>query len=188
LARYEKEIKQNTHDDTVTILGKRNGSEVTICGVSSSLKEIQTRKGDRMAFLTLEDMRGFVEVILFPEVFQSSLTHLRADDPLIVRGILDMEDENPKIKASQILPLSQSYRTPASKVHLTLRSPGLGRAQLVDLRRILLENHGESAAFLHLVLPSQGETVIRLPMKVDPSSALLESLEAAFGYPIARFE
>ncbi len=188
LARFEKEIKRHTQDDTVSILTKQNGSEVTICGVASSLKEIQTRKGDRMAFLTLEDMRGFVEVILFPDVFQASLPNLRGDDPLVVRGILDMEDENPKIKAAEVLRLSQSNETTVTKVHFTLRSPGIGRAQLVDLKRILLENQGETTAVLHLILPSQGETIIRLPIKVDPSSVLLTSLKEAFGYPIAHFE
>jgi DNA polymerase-3 subunit alpha len=188
LARFEKEIKRHTQDDTVSILTKQNGSEVTICGVASSLKEIQTRKGDRMAFLTLEDMRGFVEVILFPDVFQASLPNLRGDDPLVVRGILDMEDENPKIKAAEVLPLSQSNETSVTKVHFILRTPGIGRDQLVDLKRILLENQGETTAVLHLILPSQGETIIRLPIKVDPSSVLLASLKEAFGYPIAHFE
>ena len=92
------------------------------------------------------------------------------------------------MKAAEVLPLSQSHETSVSKVHLILRSPGIGRDQLADLKRILLENQGETTAVLHLIVPSQGETVIRLPIRVDPSSALLESFEAAFGYPIAQFE
>jgi len=188
LARFEDEIRRYGQDDTVSILERQNGSEVSVCGVVNSIKEIQTRKGDRMAFLSLEDMKGFVEVILFPDVFKASLQYLRADGPVVVRGILDMEDENPKIKASQVLPLSQNERTRVSKVHFILKSPGIGRNELVDLKKILLENQGESTAFLHLIVPSKGETVIRLPIKVDPSSALLASLEATFGYPVARFE
>ena len=188
LARFEEEIKRYTQDDTASILTRQNGSEVKICGVVGSLKEIQTRKGARMAFLSLEDMKGFVEVILFPEVFQACLPHLRGDDPLVVRGTLDMEDENPKIKAVEILPLSQSSEVHVSMVHFTLKSPGIGRAQLADLKKILLENQGSSPAVLHLIVPDKGETIIRLPIKVDPSSTLLTSLETVFGYPVARFE
>jgi len=106
----------------------------------------------------------------------------------VVRGVLDMEEENPKIKAAEVLPLSRSSEAPVSKVHLILKSPGIARDQLVELKRILLENKGDRAAVLHLIVPNQGETIIRLPIKVDPSSALLASLEAAFGYPIAYFE
>ncbi len=188
LARFEEEIKRHTHDDTVSILNRQNGSEVTVCGVAGSLKEIQTRKGDRMAFLSLEDMKGMVEVILFPEVFQKSLPHLRDDNPLLVRGLLDVEDENPKIKATEVLPLSQCSENCVSKVHLRLRTPGITRNQLIDLKRILQANQGETAAVLHLIIPNRGETVIRLPFRVDPSSTLLTSLEEVFGYPIAHFE
>jgi DNA polymerase-3 subunit alpha len=188
LARFEEEIKRHTQDDTASILTRQNVREVRICGVSSSLKEIQTRKGDRMAFLSLEDMKGIVEVILFPEVFQASLPHLRDDQPLLVRGILDVGDENPKIKATEVLPLSECNENCVAKVHFTLRSPGITKDQLMDLKNILIKNKGNSTAILHLIIPNQGETIIRLPIKVDPSSALLESLEDVFGYPIAHFE
>ena len=63
-----------TQEDTSTLTDRSNGAEVKICGLVSGLKEITTKKGDRMAFLTLEDMKGLVEVILFPEVFKSGLT------------------------------------------------------------------------------------------------------------------
>ena len=71
LASYQEEIKKITRDDTSTLSKRQNGDEVKICGLVSELKEIVTKKGDRMAFLTLEDMKGFVEVILFPEVFKT---------------------------------------------------------------------------------------------------------------------
>jgi len=105
-----------------------------------------------------------------------------------VRGVLNMEDENPKVKASEIVPLSQIKGACVSRVHLVLRSPGITRTQLEDLRRVLWENQGDSAALLHLIIPNQGETIIRLPIKVDPSATLVASLEAVFGYPIAHFE
>jgi len=39
-----------------------------------------------MAFLTLEDMKGFVEVILFPEVFKAALPLLRGETPSLSMG------------------------------------------------------------------------------------------------------
>ena len=76
----------------------QNGAEVRVCGLVSALKEITTKKGDRMAFLTLEDMKGFVEVILFPEVFKAALPCLRGGDPLLVSGILDLSEEHSQNK------------------------------------------------------------------------------------------
>ena len=80
-----------------------NGAEVKICGLVSGLKEIVTKKGDRMAFLNLEDMKGFVEVILFPEVFKAASAlfkgrrpHPRSRDTRSVRGSYqDQRDGGP---------------------------------------------------------------------------------------------
>jgi len=41
-----------------------------------------------MAFLTLEDLKGFIEVILFPEVFKAALPSLRGGDPFSSRELL----------------------------------------------------------------------------------------------------
>jgi DNA polymerase-3 subunit alpha len=60
LSRYQEVIKALTDQDTSTLSRLKNNEEVKVCGLVSSLKEIVTRKGDRMAFLSLEDMKGFV--------------------------------------------------------------------------------------------------------------------------------
>ena len=71
-----------------------------------------------MAFLTLEDMKGFVEVILFPEVFKAALPCLRGGDPLLVRGILDLSEEHVKIKAIEVHSLPELTLSPNKPLHL----------------------------------------------------------------------
>ncbi|MFQ6078173.1 MAG: DNA polymerase III subunit alpha, partial [Thermodesulfobacteriota bacterium] len=84
LARYEEDIKRFTKEDTVSVAQFESGREVKVCGVVSTFKEITTRKGERMAFVTLEDLKGFIEVILFPDVFLSSRPYLKGDEPVLV--------------------------------------------------------------------------------------------------------
>ena len=113
LSRYQEEIKKHTDKDTSTLSSLQNGAEVKICGLVSGLKEIVTKKGDRMAFLNLEDMKGFVEVILFPEVFKAALPCLKGGDPILVRGILDLSEDHVKIKGSEVRSLSESPSPPS---------------------------------------------------------------------------
>ena len=42
---------------------------MTLCGMLSVVKEMTTKKGDRMAFLSLEDKEGILEVVSFSETF-----------------------------------------------------------------------------------------------------------------------
>ena len=45
------------------------GVDVTIGGIIASIRQLKTRKGDRMAVIMLEDPHGSVEVVIFPEAY-----------------------------------------------------------------------------------------------------------------------
>jgi DNA polymerase-3 subunit alpha len=190
LARYEEDIKRFTSENTASLAQFESGREVKICGVVSSFKEITTRKGERMAFARLEDLKGVIEVILFPDVFLSSLPYLKGDDPIFVKGILDVGEENPKIKASDVMPLSKIKESSISGVHIRLTTPGLTRELLERLKSILSGRRGLCPVFLHIVIPNSSETVISLPdqFNVAPSDDMTREVEEAFGYNTVRFE
>jgi DNA polymerase-3 subunit alpha len=138
LARYQEEIERITRVDTSALSTLQSGDEIKICGLVSGLKEINTKKGDRMAFLNLEDMKGFVEVILFPEVFKAALPHLRGGDPIIVRGILELSEDHVKIRGLEVKPLSEaSSSLPPKPVHLTIPLSSLTQSRLADLKKII---------------------------------------------------
>ncbi|MGB9630356.1 MAG: OB-fold nucleic acid binding domain-containing protein, partial [Thermodesulfobacteriota bacterium] len=148
LSRYQEEVKKFTDQDTSTLSHLPNGSEVKLCGLVSGLKEIFTKKGDRMAFLTLEDLKGFVEIILFPEIFKSAMKYLRGGTPIFVRGTLDLSEEQVKIKGTEIRPLSEISLTTSPALHLRIPIVSLKKGQLEQLREILLEHHGATPVFI----------------------------------------
>jgi DNA polymerase-3 subunit alpha len=164
-------IKSLTDQDTSTLSGLKNNEEVKVCGLVSSLKEIVTRKGDRMAFLNLEDMKGFVEVILFPEVYKASLSCLRGGDPIVIRGTLDLSEDHVKLKASEIRSLSEGPTSPNQTLHLKIPVSSLTKSQLEELKEVLLANRGPFKVLLHLTGGGNGETIIALDdrYRVDPT-------------------
>jgi DNA polymerase-3 subunit alpha len=162
LSRYQEEIKKQTNLDTSSLSKLQNGVEVKICGLVSGLKEIVTKKGDRMAFLTLEDMNGFVEVILFPEVFKAALTCLRGGDPLLVKGTLDLSEEHVKIKGMEVHSLPELPSSPAKPLHLKIPLSGLTPSRLVDLKEIIEANRGSIKVLLHFIDMNNRETIVAL--------------------------
>ena len=190
LARYEEDIKRFTSENTVSVAQFVSGREVKLCGVMSTFKEITTRKGERMAFATLEDLKGVIEVSLFPDVFLSSLPYLKGDEPILVKGILDTGEDIPKIKASEVTPFSKIKERSFSRVHIKLTTPGLTKELLERLKSILLEERGRCQVFLHIIIPNRSETVISLPdqFNVAPSDTMAREVEEVFGYHIVRFE
>jgi DNA polymerase-3 subunit alpha len=190
LSRYQEEIKKHTNEDTSTLSSLSNGSEVEICGLVNGLKEIVTKKGDRMAFMNLEDMKGFVEVILFPDVFKAALPYLRGGDPILVRGVLDLSEDHTKIKGSEVHPLSEGFSPSMKALHLKILLSSLTPSQLSDLKEIIIAYKGLYRVLLHLIDGEQQETVIALPdhYTVDPSQDFQNKINRLFEFPSLSFE
>jgi DNA polymerase-3 subunit alpha len=190
LSPYEDEIKKYTDLDTSTLPKLQSGAEVKICGLASGLKEIVTKKGDRMAFLTLEDMKGFVEVILFPEVFKAALPCLRGGDPLLVKGILDLSEEHVKIKGIEVRSLPEMPLSPKKPLHLKIPVTSLAASQLTDLRDIIVANRGSSKVLLHFIGGNNREVVVALSDQytVDPSQDFRNHVQNVFKSALISLE
>jgi len=190
LAHYQEEIKKHTDLDTSTLPKLQNGAEVKICGLVSGLKEIVTKKGDRMAFLTLEDMKGFVEVILFPEVFKAALPCLRGGDPLLVKGTLDLTEEHIKIKGTEVHALPGLPSSPVKPLHFKISLSSLMPSQLADLKESIDANRGSSKILIHFIDEKKRETVVALSDRytVDPSQYFKDTIQNLFKSSFISFE
>ncbi|NOQ41645.1 MAG: DNA polymerase III subunit alpha, partial [Desulfuromusa sp.] len=125
LARYSDSIKRFATCETAGLSERTDKEQVRVCGIVSGIKELITKKGDRMAFVTLEDLSGSVEVIVFPEVYTVAMELLKGEDPLLVSGELDVGEEACKILATEVALLRDVKETMAKWVHIRLTTPGL---------------------------------------------------------------
>lgn len=156
-------------------------SNVRVLGLMSSLREIITKKGTRMAFGVLEDLSGTVELVIFPEPFGKYETLLKSEVPLVIVGSLEKEGEACKILVEEIKSLPD-LMAKAKSVVLNLR-PEM-QDKLALLREILLRHPGESHLQFHLDLPDLAKQVhvdSVDPRSVRASQELLESLQVLLG-------
>ncbi len=193
LTHYQDVIQRVGGEDTSTLSDRPNGSEVRVCGLVSSMKEITTKKGDRMAFVTLEDMKGFVEVILFPEVFKASLALLRSGEPIILRGTLDLSDEQAgeartgqqakaKVIGREVQPLPEPERQLRKTLRIKMPLSAVDRGRLEDLRKMILTHRGDSRVLLHFLNGAKEDTIVALSDQyaVDPSPSFQEGVKHLF--------
>jgi DNA polymerase-3 subunit alpha len=190
LIRYQEDIRALTTADTEALGEMASGVQVSVGGLIAEVKEISTKKGDQMAFLSLEDMKGRVEVIVFPDLFRSVRPYIKVDVPVLIRGVLDKGEERHKVKASSVVPLDEAKMEKISKIHFWLRTPGVSKNQLLMLKKILEENKGECEALLHLIVPHQSEVIMTLspPLMVAPSERMRNSVEGLFGEKTVEME
>ena len=82
-----------------------DGAIYTIGGIASSVSVKLTKKQQQMAFITLEDMTGSVEVIVFPKDYDKVRVFLVEEGKIFVRGRAQTdEDKDAKLIASEIIP------------------------------------------------------------------------------------
>jgi len=190
LARYSDSIKRFSTCDAAGLPERTDKEAVRVCGIVSGLKELITKKGDRMAFVTLEDLSGSVEVIVFPEVYSVAMELIKGDDPLLVSGELDVSEEACKILATEVSLLRDVKETQAKLVHICLTTPGLDELQMRQLKGIVQRYRGHCPVQLHITIPNRSETVIALPdqLKMAATDEAMADAEKVFGYNVMNFE
>jgi len=208
LDRYISDIKRLSCIDISNLSDLADGSEVRICGIVSALKEITTKKGDRMGFVTIEDLSGSVEVTVFSDIYTSAVALLKSDDPLLVTGKLEKGEKGAKIlvqaqkeggsewqqkqrgPAGDIRHMHDVRAETTKKVFFTLRMDTTPAEQLNGLKEIIERHRGPVPSFIQFVIPTRSRATLPLPenMAVQASDELRLEVERLFGYNAASFE
>ncbi|RUS44545.1 DNA polymerase III subunit alpha [Cohnella sp. AR92] len=106
LDEYEPIWESYGLDRLVDLADAAEGASVVTAGMVVSVKPIMTRKGQAMAFLELEDRIMGVELVAFPTVWKSAASHVRKGSLLLVKAKLQLGDEDFKLLADELVPLT----------------------------------------------------------------------------------
>jgi DNA polymerase-3 subunit alpha len=188
LGRYQAEMKRFSSHDTAGLSDLSDKVEVKVCGVVSALKEYITKKGERMGFITMEDLVGSVEVVVLPNIYQEVVEFLKSDEPLLVAGSFEKGEKSNKIIASSVQHLRAVSERETTTVSFTLKDVDAGR--LESLKEIMARYHGGCQARLLIELPDLCTAVVRLPKEcyVTPTEGLAVEVEDLLGYNAVSFE
>jgi DNA polymerase-3 subunit alpha len=164
-------------------LGNANHkAKVHMLCLISSLREIITKKGTRMAFARAEDTSGGVELVVFPDTFAQYERVLKSDVPLLVSGTLEKAEGAIKVIAEQLKPAEELLRL-VKKVTLKL-DPTMD-AKLALIRLWAEKNPGEVPLVLRLNLPDLAKAVdLELKETIKPTLEALDGLNR-LGVPLS---
>lgn len=173
--------------------GNLRYSEISIGAVVTAIRERPLKNGNgRMAFVTLEDLHGTCEVLVFSKVFAACEEVLKGDEPVLVRGNVVVEGDDRgsqvRVRASEIEPLAEARAKRTQQVDVRVPVYALDADKLVQLKELLTANPGDIPARLTITEPGMFETVIALPetLKVRPTDELLVRVDRLFGEKVVR--
>jgi DNA polymerase-3 subunit alpha len=163
LTRYEDVLGQFTTADAIALKEATDGSYVRIGGLVRGTRIIKTKKGDLMAFATIEDRHGATDVTVFSRVYAAASELLVEDGAVLVHGQLQKDEQSVKLVAESIIPLEKAEERWTASVHVSLDLERADRAMLLRLREVLQQHPGGCKAFLHLRSPRRADAVVELP-------------------------
>lgn len=169
--------KQLAWFKTVSFAQALQKKGIVICaGVLKHYKTVTTKKGEKMAFVALEDYGSKAEIVVFPTVYNRFSQWLDGHTIFLVKGTLDETSENIcKIKAQEIVPLDAVFTAWPSIQKLALHLPAaLTESLLVDLK-----NKCKAGSIpLELIFNEQNKKLrLQVRDKIVVDAALLQELE-----------
>ncbi len=136
-----------------------DGRNVNMGGILTEVKGKATKKGAYMGFVTLEDLTGQIEGLVFPKVYERYQGMMAEDDMVVLCGKLSIrEEEAPKLLVDRVVPLEEWEQTPS------LTTPPAPRPQAVR----------ETRTDAQIALASPAKLYLRLSRpEMDQAMALL---------------
>jgi DNA polymerase-3 subunit alpha len=159
---YRERLKKIVTSTSIELTNLSDRSRVVLAGVINNLKRKSTKNGNLMAFITLEDLEGTVEIIAFPKVYEKCKEMIKEDEIIITEGHIDVSEGKTKIIAEKISLLEKyvENKRPASKteeknqnlaeeLHLEI-STGKNESDLLrKLKELFYGYPGKSQVVLH---------------------------------------
>jgi DNA polymerase-3 subunit alpha len=135
-----------------------------------------------MAFVTIEDTKGLLEVVVFADVFEASRQHLAADTAVLVEGTLDKGEETSKVIAKSISLLKKGAGNGEGAVYIELADRDIPEERIAGLRRLIRDYRGKSRVFLRVGNREEGYVTISLSeqMGVDPTNGFIAAVRELF--------
>jgi len=102
LAAYMDEIRRVITHDAVTLGEAAHEEKTRVAGMITSIRPHQTKTGKMMAWVTIEDLNGIIELVLFPKVWEQHQFALEVGGVIAAEGKVDARSTPPKVLVDAI--------------------------------------------------------------------------------------
>ena len=163
----------------------KSGTSVVMGGLITGIKRMITKKNTQMAFLTVEDFYGTIEVVVFPKAFEAYRQNLEEDNVVIMKGKLDLKEEGaPKLLADSVVLLDDyGYRPKMVKIVIP---QSYEEAEGLNKFRTIAKQHLGDMPVAILVASTGHKYKLDYDLWVDPCEEFYRKIREAFGEDCLR--
>lgn len=174
----EENVLESELDIQAPAYSFSDGERVVVGGIISSVSRKVTRNNTIMAFITLEDLTGTIEAIVFPKTLEKINSLINEEQLVIIKGRVSIrEEEMPKLICEDIQPLE---KIDSSKIYLKIDDVSKMREITKILKVLISEYKGETPLYLFAAKERQTFRASK-DLWVNLNEGALEFLREKFG-------
>lgn len=176
MANALREVRRQANHTIIELDSTIHTNTVILGGIITGIRPVITKKGNaEMAFATLEDETGSIDVVIFPKVYDTIKRVLRTDTAWIISGKLDNREDKLALIASK---LENPKPETTTDYHTKLSIPrGTSKAILQAIGALLKSHPGSQ--HVRIIIPNgTADKHIDLPYAVDFSANLRQKIDA----------
>jgi len=191
LEKYAGQLAAITRHDSASVEDLKHDSPVILAGILTNLRVRPSKKGDLWASAALEDHRGSVDLLVFPQAFEQMKGVLKPDAALLIKGrVRHEENQRTKVLVSEARPLDAVVNGRKAGLRVRINMERCGESFLEELERLLAAHPGENAVIFELLRPGNFLAQLRPHRRgsVKAEGELLERLRALCGEEAVSLE
>lgn len=183
LNNYESLIRRYSTLDLATLDEYKEGDEANVCGMITEAKKHYNRKGDAMAFLTLETMQGPCEMTVFSDLYEQKKNLLEQDFIITCCVRVNVRDDKNTLVVTNLIAIDETEATLTKAVHIRLNPQQQEEVLVHKLALLLGGAQGTCDVYLHCGRDGQKEAVVHATSacRVAPSPQLAREVENLLG-------
>lgn len=187
LAKYDMLLSKLKARHTTELENIPDRSDIIIGGILRSIKKKNVKStGDLMAYLTLEDGEGSVEVIVFPELYKNSVQVLKKDMLILVKGNIDKDEKGLRVRAREVSDLEEAGNISLKRMEIRIDDSPDSSENLRGIRDLVAQYPGDCQLFLK-IRQGKSQTLIATAINIKPDNILLNRLEDMVGRGTVTF-
>jgi DNA polymerase-3 subunit alpha len=186
LTAHEKTLQKYATARTVDLRRYSDGTEVVLGGMISKMRTVVAKTGRsagrRMGIVTLEDLQGQVEVILFPNDLERYQPLLVPESVAFFRGQVDRRRQEPSVRVSDVIPLEEADERLSAMVLIRLDSL-ITPECLREVAELARRHRGDRPVYLEVLTKDGMKVTIRggQNMSVRPTGEFLQAMAELVG-------
>jgi DNA polymerase-3 subunit alpha len=183
---YREELKHIRKSRIIDL--RVSNDDQTVVGLIVAMRTMKSRSGDLIAFVTLDDRSGRIEVSVFADLYEANHGRLQKDNVIVVKGATSVDDFTGgiRMRANEVFDFVEARARSVKRLKLRLMDDDLGENFTDELAQLLTPYKGHtgfgcSISVAYVRAEAEAEVTLGDSWRVSPADDLIQSLRDRYG-------